>query len=198
MESSTVDASKTSGGAIAINELNSTARAFIPTSTTTSFRGDITVEALNLAVLRAQTSTEMNATGNSAGAMAGVMAYNSVGYDSSNLFFQTVDAIAGSGYLIGQNPAGAQAYIENSTVLAQNGDVTVLAETRDLLFTLDSTVTANELNDAAIEQDDDADKADDLDIIVQLAALFDAAGSVMRRLTAAVLLMKSLSSIDPD
>lgn len=168
-EGSTVSASDTTGGIIATNELNSRATAFVTDSDVDAVTGDINVKAMNVAVLDATTLTEMSATSD---AVSVILAFNSVGYDGSNILFQAIDAILGSDYLVGKDPAGATAYAENSTLDA-GADVTVAATSSEKIHTLTSA-DAQAMDDMADAEDDEDDKAQDAAALEALKAELDA------------------------
>ncbi|MBR9891184.1 LEPR-XLL domain-containing protein, partial [bacterium] len=173
VDGSTINATETYGGLMVTNELNSRASARITESNVTASAGDVSVEALNLAVLDATTLSSMTGASD---AINVVVAFNSVGFDGSNVLFQTIDAILGSDYLIEAEPVGAQAYIEDAVVSA-TGDVSVTAETSaeltDIAFT---DTTAQLLDDMADEKLlDDEDEAGDAAALENLQAEFEAA-----------------------
>ena len=172
LEGSTISAKEATGGIIATNELNSRARAYITDSDVDATAGNVKVSAQNVAVVDATTVTEM--TGASATTISVVIAFNSVGFDGSNLLFQAIDAILGSDYLIQQEPVGAQAYIEGATVDA-GGRVDVSADTRQVVGSL-STTTAQALDDMAKSDGDADDTAQDVAFLAALKTELEGMG----------------------
>ncbi|MDP2084687.1 MAG: hypothetical protein Q8K20_05785, partial [Gemmobacter sp.] len=121
--------------------------------------------------LDATTVTKMSGSAETVGVL---IAFNSVGFDGSNLAFQLVDALLGSDYLIEQDPVGAVAYIEDSDIAA-GGSVVVVAESREVLTEL-SAIDAQLLDDMGDVTDDEDDIADDAAAIAVLEGEFAAAG----------------------
>ena len=191
LENSSLDGELTVGGTLTTNQLNSKATAFVLASTLNSHRGDIRVKAFNLAVLSAVAKTDMIATTDGANSSngnndskarlaSGIIAYNTVGYENTNLAFQLPEALIGSGYLAEASPVGAEAYIENSSVNARNGNIEVIAESAeqiaDDLAQHDSAITAEGLNDVAETEQGTIDVTEDAAFIGKLATAFTAAG----------------------
>jgi hypothetical protein len=159
------------GGIMVTNELNSTARAFVTDSRVTATAGGILIDARNLAVMDATALTSTSAKTQAVGV---VVAFNSAGYDGSNILFQALDALLGSEYLIEQDPVGAHAYSENSVLIA-SGDVSALATTRQEILRLVAT-TAQRLDDMGDAGVDDGDIEGDAEALTALEAEFEAAG----------------------
>ncbi|MGB7964549.1 MAG: hypothetical protein WCF12_16525, partial [Propionicimonas sp.] len=88
--------------------------------------GDVVVEAQNAAAIDATARSHIEAWT----AISAVVAFNSIGWKSSNLLFDAVDALLGdpliSSAFSGEQPADALAYLRNTTVVA-SGDITVTA-----------------------------------------------------------------------
>ncbi|TVQ58422.1 MAG: LEPR-XLL domain-containing protein, partial [Rhodobacteraceae bacterium] len=169
-EASQVSGGNSIGGILANNQLLGSATARI-TDSTVRAGGDVRVEAFNLAQLTARTLTEMTVAGDG---VSVVIAMNAVGFDASNMVFQLIDALLGSDYLIEAKPVSASAYIEN-TVVEAGGAVSVTAESREVLFSLDEEF-AQKLDDAAIEDVDDADAALDAEYLEAIRAALEAGG----------------------
>jgi hypothetical protein len=114
------------------NLVNGSATARITDSTVTA-GDDVRVEADNATVLDATLNTQTAAGQN---AVTVALAFNSIGWDASNLLFNTVDTILGdpliSSALDGENPSKALAYIERTDVTA-TGDLSVVARSSELL-----------------------------------------------------------------
>ncbi|MCH7908486.1 MAG: LEPR-XLL domain-containing protein, partial [Candidatus Hydrogenedentes bacterium] len=79
-------------GVIAVNVVLSSADAHIADSVVTATAGDISVEASNSASLGAETKSAVNS---GAEAIGIVLAFNTIGYESQNLLFDTFDALLG-------------------------------------------------------------------------------------------------------
>ena len=113
---------------IATNRVLSGARAFVDSSTVGS-TGDVAVTATNLSVIDALTFAATS-TGNQA--VGVLLAFNTIGWNPSNLLFAAVDALLGDPLISeafnGENPAETLAYITNTT-LTVGGNLTVTALT---------------------------------------------------------------------
>ena len=104
------------GFVISTNAVLSKANAYIEDSTVNA-SGSLSINAHNRSTLNA--ILENNATSN--GVSVGItLAFNTIGWKSQNILFNTVDALVGS-VLGTQQPAEAQAYITNSTLTIGNG-----------------------------------------------------------------------------
>jgi len=120
------------GGVMANNQVLSNANAFIIDSeitTTTGLAGDVSVHAQNVAQINATTLTQV--TGDTS--VSVVIAFNAVGWDASNIFFNAFDTLLGTELLINEQPVEAQAFISYSDVSA-DGDLSVTASTNEALF----------------------------------------------------------------
>ena len=168
LDSSTVTAkssgSKGSGGMIATNNLLSKATGYSQNSVLNAQSVDI--DAFSVATMDATTSSTMTASSEAVNIM---VAFNTMGLDSSNIFFQATDAILGSDYLIGERPVGAEAYADNSDLDA-SGSINVRADTREKLIGSLTSVTADMLDDAGVAETDDADILADAAILAFLEA----------------------------
>ena len=126
------------GGVITNNQFRSSADAYITHSdlltshvTANSGSGDVNVTARNLSQVIATSDTRSQ----SRDSVGAVVSFNSVGWDSADIFFQTLEVLLGNGALVADQPARAHAYMVDTTVDAA-GDVRVTAES---LVTLDAT-----------------------------------------------------------
>jgi hypothetical protein len=145
------------GGVIATNQLLSKADAFITDSTVTttaSMGGDLTLEAQNVSQVDATVLTEV--VGGKA--VSVVVAFNAIGWDSSNILFNAIDALLGTDLLIEAQPAETQAYFLNSDINV-DGNLSLKADSREELFALDTSFGQG-LDDAA-SNDDRADARED-------------------------------------
>jgi len=119
------------------------------------------VTALNLIVADATVTLTTSAKGDALGL---VFAFNTVGYDNHNVFFQAAEALLGADYLTPlvteSKSYGAEAYINASDVTAGN-DINIIAESREQLGTTDDKVTAQMLDDMSTVDGDEADATDD-------------------------------------
>ena len=119
-------------GIIATNTLNGGARAYTDTANLsalddTSGLGNILVDAQNTAQMTA-TNNAITTSGDTAVGI--ILAYNSVGYQATNLLFATVDALLGDASILGDPDAvEAEAYMRNTTANAA-GEVAVLGNQR--------------------------------------------------------------------
>jgi hypothetical protein len=111
-------------GLIATNLILSSADAHITDSNiTTTNSGSILVDARNTSEIDA---TIISATSSGDTAVGVTLAFNTIGWESQNILFRTIDALIGTD--IGdENPAETKAYIENTSIDA-NGDISVLAK----------------------------------------------------------------------
>ncbi|WP_075087534.1 hypothetical protein [Verrucomicrobium spinosum] len=88
----------------------------------TAESGDVSVTAENSVNLTAENANQVTSGDQGVGAM---LAFNTLGYESQNVLFQTLDALLGTE--IGDaDPSRADALLTNSNVTAA-GDVTVEA-----------------------------------------------------------------------
>ena len=120
------------GGVIATNAVLSSARAVIDRSTITTTTaaggsGHVIVDAQNLSQLDATTKRSAESAGTTVGI---VLAFNSIGWKTQNILFNTVDAILGDGLIASamsnQQPAKVEALISDSDIVAA-GNVIVTA-----------------------------------------------------------------------
>ena len=161
--------SNAKGGVIANNQVLSNANALITDSeitTTPVLGGDVVVNAQNVAQVNAETLTKTSGDT----AVGVVVAFNAVGWDASNIFFNAFDTLLGTELLIAEQPVEAQAFISNSDVSADR-DLSVTASTNEALFDLNPTFAQGSLgldnasqglDDAGnIDFDDDNDESDD-------------------------------------
>ncbi|MGB3118858.1 MAG: hypothetical protein WBE58_08560, partial [Verrucomicrobiales bacterium] len=86
--------------------------------------GDVSVTASNQASFDA--TNDLSTTSSGGGAVGVVLAFNTVGYESQNILFATIDALLGTN-IGNQHSSRAVAFIENVPVDASGG-VTVVAE----------------------------------------------------------------------
>ena len=109
---------KGKGGVITTNQLQAQAIARIEDSTITATGdGDVLVDAQNIASLDASSLTKSGGLE----VVGVVVAFNTIGWDASNILFQTLDALLGDSLLTGlfeDDQDGAQAFIQNSSVTA--------------------------------------------------------------------------------
>jgi Lipase len=135
------------GGAIATNALQSNANAYIVGSEVTSTAGGLLLDARNTAQIDASALTASSAK-ESVGV---VVAFNQIGWSSSNIFFQAIDALLGTTLLGGENPVHAQAYILDSTVDAA-GEISLTAQsTAHLNATVGNEQVAHKANEFVID-----------------------------------------------
>jgi hypothetical protein len=125
------------GGAIATNVVLSNAIAEITDSDlTTTTSGNVLVDARNLSAIDANIDSDIESNGTSVGV---ILAFNSIGWESQNFLFNTIDALIGTD--IGtQNPAQVKALIANTEVDAAGG-IAVSAQS-------DANINAQILNSA--------------------------------------------------
>ena len=120
------------GGAVDTNIVNGHALATIQGATLSAGTGGILVDANNTTQLNAETLVASSTSGGGTQTAAGLsIAFNSVGYASSNLLFNAVDALIGGDYLKTPTPNNATAFIVNAKVLADAGDLSVTAESSE-------------------------------------------------------------------
>ena len=117
---------------IATNNVLSKADAYAVNSTlTTTGGGLVDVEAQNTSSIDATITSDTESRGKSVGV---TLAFNTIGWDASNLLYETVDALTGAG-LGTERPAEVRAYLDATTVHS-TGAITVSAVS-------DATVAAN-------------------------------------------------------
>ncbi|MBF0453057.1 MAG: LEPR-XLL domain-containing protein, partial [Candidatus Magnetomorum sp.] len=108
-------------GVVVTNQLLSQTNAYVTHSTITTI-GDLTINAQNLATIDA-INNSVTTTGDTAVGMT--LAFNTIGWESQNILFNTIDALIGTD-IGNQQPAEVQAYIEN-TGLIIGGNLSVTA-----------------------------------------------------------------------
>ena len=135
-------------GVIATNLVNSSTNAVISYSSVTTEdtaidSGNVSVEAENTSAITANINNSVESAETSVGV---TLAYNTVGYDSQNFLFNTVDALLGTDIGSSQ-PVDVQASIQGSSVRAAgalsvsaNSDVSVDAEIETSSTAVNATV----------------------------------------------------------
>jgi hypothetical protein len=123
-------------GIIATNLILSKANAYITGSLITTSVGDLSIDAQNMSIIDA-TNTSVTTTGDTA--VGASLAFNTIGWESQNILFQTIDAIIGTD--IGdEQPSEVKAYIQDSN-LTISGNVSLNAESK-------AEITSSVSNDA--------------------------------------------------
>jgi hypothetical protein len=110
------------GGVIATNSLQSHADAYLK-DTVVSASGALRLDAQNTAQIEAVCLTASEAKAS----VGVVVAFNQIGWRSSNIFFQAIDALLGTDLLGAKRPVAARAYIQDSTVDAA-GEISLSAQ----------------------------------------------------------------------
>ena len=114
--------------------------------------GGITVNASNAAQLDAQALVASATSGGGAQSSYGlVLAFNSLGYNPELFLFNSFDALLGSNYLSDPDPSNATAYIHDTTITHDGGDLDVLATSEEQINATNSNAaitTASALFDA--------------------------------------------------
>ncbi|MBN2326053.1 MAG: LEPR-XLL domain-containing protein, partial [Candidatus Omnitrophica bacterium] len=150
------------GGVIAANQVLSRANAYITDSqvvTDPGSSGNIVLSGFNDSLIDAALYTEANAKET----IGIVVAFNAIGWDSSNILFEAIDALLGTDWLTSEQPAEVQTYISNSAVSA-DGDLLLTAETESQVnATVGNEVSSTPKNDrvlidAAVELGKDENK----------------------------------------
>ena len=123
-------------GIIATNLILSKANAYITGSLITTSVGDLSIDAQNTSIIDA-TNTSVTTKGDTV--VGASLAFNTIGWESQNLLFQTIDAIIGNN--IGdEKPAEVKAYIQDPN-LTIAGNVSLNAESK-------AEITSSVSNDA--------------------------------------------------
>ena len=145
------------GGLIGTNLVQSAASATLGSSqVTTTGAGGVTVDAENTAKLTAITTnaaTASSSSGSGSGGGSGsravgvTLAFNTIGWQSQNVLFNTIDALLGSPTLAsafgGENPSNATATMLDTTVNT-SGELTVSAlDATTITSTIGNTSTAS-------------------------------------------------------
>ncbi len=121
-------------GTIATNTLLGSTKAYIQDSHLEVTGGNILLSATNTSTVEA---TNFSATKTGANAVGFMLAFNTGGYESQNLAFDSADALAGTS--IGtQTPLSVEAYLKDTTVNT-DGNLSVTAENSATLTSLTST-----------------------------------------------------------
>jgi hypothetical protein len=122
-------------GIIATNLILSKANAYINNSNITT-TGDLLIDTQNLSTITA-TNTSITTSGDTS--VGATLAFNTIGWKSQNILYNTIDALIGTD--IGdEQPAEVKAYITDSTLTA-GGNISINADQK-------STITANVSNDS--------------------------------------------------
>ena len=149
--------SSAKNGVVATNLVQSLARAWSQGNTLTasdagSGLGNVLVDAKNTSVLDATTKGSTQSGDSATGV---VLAFNSVGWKSSNVLFNAVDALLGdpiiSDAFDGAGRGAVEAFLKNVEVTA-DGDLTVQAEAASSISAIlsnDATSAASALIDAS-------------------------------------------------
>jgi hypothetical protein len=101
-------------GLIASNLVLSRAQAYITASEIVTRSGDVGLDAQNTSTIVAQITSDTRSKGIGIGV---TLAFNTIGIRAQNLFYDTVDALFGTG-LADEQPAVVKAYVLNSSVNA--------------------------------------------------------------------------------
>jgi hypothetical protein len=109
---------KALSGTVATNTVLSSAEAYVDNSSVTTSVGDVSLNAENLSLIDAITKALTSSQGDGA---AITLAFNSIGWEPTNILFNTVDAILGDSLVAeatngDQTAAKTEAYIRNSTI----------------------------------------------------------------------------------
>ena len=121
---------------IATNIVISKVHAYIIDSSVTTNTGNLEINAANTSVIDASSHIATTSGAQSVGVL---MAFNTVGYDATNILFAGLDALLGTN-LGTEDPARALAYIKDSTINANGGDI-ILSATNSA--TINATVDTN-------------------------------------------------------
>ena len=127
------------GAVIATNRVLGSVRAFLEDSDATTTAGDVVVSAANASRIDA---TALSATTTGAQAVGILMAFNTIGWKASNLFFAALDALIGDPLIqgrafAGEQPAETVAHIRGSSV-SSAGAVSLTAGSEALINSLAS------------------------------------------------------------
>ena len=118
---------------IATNRILSSSHAYLSESTVTATAGNISLDSRNTSQFDATIHT---ATTSGDQAIGVVLAFNTIGWGSQNILFNTIDALIGSPEVSeafgNEQPAEAIAYIKNSTINS-GGDLTLSGVTETQL-----------------------------------------------------------------
>jgi len=135
-------------GLIAHNLVLGNAYAHITDSDVLNRSGDIVIDAQNTSTIEAEIKSDTRSKGVSVGV---TLAFNTVGYQAQNIFFDAIDALFGTN-LADALPVGAHAAIENSDVVVSAGALRLSANS-------DAAITAsidNSSTSIALAVDSDA------------------------------------------
>ncbi|MDZ7841198.1 MAG: DUF4347 domain-containing protein [Gammaproteobacteria bacterium] len=139
-------------GVVATNLVQSAAQAWIrdsditavdPDDTDADDIGDVVVDASNTSSIDAVNTSAVESGDKAVGV---VLAFNSIGWKAQNILFNTLDAVLGdpliSDAFDGANPAAVEAFIENSTVSADEDLTVEAAASSQLTATLSNDATS--------------------------------------------------------
>ena len=118
-------------------------------TTTTGSHGDVVLDANDSATVTAVSHTKIIASDTST--LGVVVVFNTVGWQATNVLFQTIDALLGSDYLSVEEPAAATAYVSLTPVSADGG-LSVTAENKaQITATAGEESTSNVVNTLAFD-----------------------------------------------
>ncbi|MDA8435110.1 MAG: hypothetical protein M0Z98_03915, partial [Actinomycetales bacterium] len=131
------------GGQIATNVVLAAADAFIAISDVTTTGGGVTVTAKNTSGIDARILSATTSSGDGYGL---TLAFNTVGWKSQNLLFNTVDALLGDPLIAealgGEKPAKAVAYVVDTDVSSAGGLRVTADNAAQLNATLSNAATS--------------------------------------------------------
>ncbi|MBC5786410.1 hypothetical protein H8N03_25985, partial [Ramlibacter sp. USB13] len=128
---------------IATNTILSEAAAFIEDSDVTTTNGDVAVAARNDSNIEATTLAAATSGANAVGVL---LAFNTVGWKTQNVLFNSVDALLGDPLIANafanQSPASVRAYLLDTTVDAEGAVVLVAESTAHIAAEVSNTATS--------------------------------------------------------
>src|SRR6202035_5352543 len=121
-------------GTVVTNLVLAAAQASAQSAALSAGTGGISLNAQNSALIDATALVASATTGGGAQHAGGlVLAFNSIGWQPENFLFNAVDALIGDTYLSSGQPTNATAFIHDTTIVSDGGDLSVTAESAEQL-----------------------------------------------------------------
>ncbi|MGH3743373.1 MAG: hypothetical protein ACRDTP_00750, partial [Mycobacteriales bacterium] len=131
--------SNVKGATIATNVVLSKADAYLENAPLTTTAGDVDLSATDTSQIDATTHSAAQVGGNAVGIE---MAFNTIGWQMTNLLFGSIDAVLGNSLLQVSQPAETQAYDDNSPISAAGAIALSAVDTAQINALVDNNATS--------------------------------------------------------